>query len=133
MAVNREYTEHVYYQSANLRRIPRDYHEYGVNISRRWQVLALAITRASTCNSPVRGAAEMVGLVLQLRYPHFQCFAERGVQGGGRALGAGNPEAVCEVDHPAEGIRLVGVLVRMVAAGWGAYTDWYGLVGISTG
>jgi len=42
-AVNREYTEHVYYQSANLREIPKGvdgqgYIEYGDNISRRWDL-----------------------------------------------------------------------------------------------
>ena len=42
-AVSRTYTEHVYYQSANLREIPmgingNGYHEYGVNISRRWNL-----------------------------------------------------------------------------------------------
>lgn len=42
-AVSRTYMEHVYYQSANLREIPKGingngYHEYGVNISRRWSL-----------------------------------------------------------------------------------------------
>ena len=42
-AVSRSYTEHVYYQSANLQEIPmgingNGYHEYGANISRRWHL-----------------------------------------------------------------------------------------------
>lgn len=42
-AVSRSYMEHVYYQSANLREIPKGingngYHEYGNNISRRWNL-----------------------------------------------------------------------------------------------
>ena len=42
-AVSRTYTEHVYYQSANLREIPKGidgdgFQEYGANISRRWDL-----------------------------------------------------------------------------------------------
>ena len=37
-ALNRDYTRHVYYQSANLAHIPVDFREYGNNISRRWEL-----------------------------------------------------------------------------------------------
>ena len=42
-AVSRTYMEHVYYQSANLREIPKGingdgFQEYGANISRRWDL-----------------------------------------------------------------------------------------------
>eukprot|EP00040_Diaphanoeca_grandis_P039116 m.258178 g.258178 ORF g.258178 m.258178 type:complete len:667 (-) comp36246_c0_seq1:227-2227(-) len=34
--LNRDYTEHVYYQSPNLVTIPKDFIEYGHNVSKRW-------------------------------------------------------------------------------------------------
>jgi DUF1680 family protein len=55
-AVNRAYTQHVYYQSANLASIPRDFHEYGENISRRWDMNQMHTPPCCTGNQ-VRAAA----------------------------------------------------------------------------
>jgi hypothetical protein len=49
-AINRQYTQHVYYQSANLRQIPTDYIEYGVNISRRWSMRTMHTPPCCTGN-----------------------------------------------------------------------------------
>jgi DUF1680 family protein len=58
-AVNRDYTKHVYYQNANLQRIPVDYIEYGHNISRRWSMNTMHTPPCCTGNQarllPVSG------------------------------------------------------------------------------
>jgi hypothetical protein len=82
--VDREYKQHVYYQSPNMQHIPHDYREYGRNVSDRFQMNEShqppCCTGNQVCCAPRQHSAAARLLTYKSPAIHFRTSCQRQIQ-----------------------------------------------------